>query len=489
MPTISGRRRTIALLAILLAAFMDLMDVTILYVVLPPLETDLHASPASVVWMSSGYTLALALGLITGARIGDRLGHKRVFLAGMGGFLAASVLCGLSVAPGMLVGARVVQGVFAAAMIPQVLSQIQVMYAPAERGAALAAYSALTPLAAALGMVFGPLLVNWDLFGTGWRMVFFVNVVVGAVTMPVAWRLLPEGGRSRAARLDLAGVGISTVGLVLVLYPLITAAERPRWSGWATASVLAGLAVLAGFVAHQRRLALRGGEPLLRMGLLRIRTLSAGLVVQLTYLAPIVGFFLVFMQFLQLGLGYGAMRAGLMLLPWSIVVAVVAGVSAGVLLPKIGRLTIQIGLVLNAAGFALLALAAAGATGATGWTAFLPGVLVGAAGMGLVTSPIAVLTLTDVPPAEAGTGSGLFNTTGQLGNSIGVAVIGTVFFARLHGGPDGSRVRDFGDAMATSLWLGIGLLALALAASFLLPRHHRPDPAPDESPEQAMVTA
>lgn len=179
----------------------------------------------------------------------------------MAGFVAASALCAGSVTPGMLVGARVLQGLCAAAMVPQVLSQIQLLYPPAERGPAMAAYSALVPLAAAVGTILGPVLLAWNLGGAGWRLVFGVNVVVGLVALPVAWRLLPEARAARAARVDPAGVVLSTVGLLLLLYPLVTAADRPRWPGWATGSVLAGLVVLAMLVVHQRRSAARGGDP------------------------------------------------------------------------------------------------------------------------------------------------------------------------------------------------------------------------------------
>lgn len=179
------------------------------------------------------------------------------------------------------------------------------------------------------------------------------------------------------------------------------------------------------------------------------------------------------MQFLQTGLGFGPLRAGLTLLPWSVIVAVVAGLSASVLLPRFGRLTVQTGLVLNAAGFALLAVAASGATSRTGGTALLPGILVGAVGMGLATSPLAVLTLTDLAPADAGTGSGLFNTTSQLGAALGVATLGTVFFAGLRTPSPDSPARHAGHAFAASLWLGVGLLAAAAVAGFLLPRRHR----------------
>jgi EmrB/QacA subfamily drug resistance transporter len=477
-PPVAGRARTLALIVILSAAFMDLMDVTILNVVLPAIETSLHAGPAAVEWMLTGYTLALALGLITGARLGDLRGHKKVFLAGIAGFAAASALCGVAVSPGMLVGARILQGLFAAVMIPQVLSQIQLMYHPAERGPAMAAFSALSGIAATVGPILGPALLAWNLAGAGWRLVFFVNVAVGLFALPAAWRLLPEARATHATRLDLPGVGISTVGLVLLLYPLITAANRPHWQGWSTGSIIAGILVLAGFLAHQRRRAAHGGDPLLRIGLLRIRSLAGGLAVQLLFLIPIMGFFLVFMQFLQLGLGYPPLRAGLTLLPWSVIVTLAAALAAAVLLPKIGRATVQLGLLATAGGFALLALAGAGATPATGWAALLPGILLGAAGMGLVVSPIIVLTLTDLAPTEAGTGSALFNTTTQLGASLGVAVIGTVFFTRVHLHTSGAAAAvladTFGHALAISLWTGIGLLTLALAASFLLPRHHNP---------------
>jgi EmrB/QacA subfamily drug resistance transporter len=458
----------VALVLILLAAFMDLMDVTILNVVLPTIETELRAGPAAVEWMLAGYTLAQTLGLITGARLGDLLGHRRVFLAGLAGFALASALCGAATSPQLLVAARILQGLCAAAMLPQVLSQIQLLYPPAQRGPAMAAYAALTPLGAAVGSVLGPALLAANLAGTGWRLVFYVNVALAAVVLAFAYPLLPEGRAERAARLDLAGLGLSTLGLVLLLYPLVTAADRTSWPAWAIASLATGVMVLAGFVVHQRRLAAAGGDPILRVGLLRIRSLSGGLLVQLLFLVPIMGFFLAFLQFVQLGLGASPLAAGLILLPWSVLVALLAGVSASLLLPRLGRATVHLGLVVLATGFALLALVGAGAGAGTGWPALMPGVVVGAAGMGLVASPVAVLALRDVPAERAGTGSALFGTTSQLGASIGVAALGSVFFRRL-AVDDRSGPGAYGDALAVSLWVGVALLGLAFAAAFLLP--------------------
>ena len=478
---ISGRARTAALLALLLATFMDLMDVTILFVVLPSITSDLGASPAAAEWASVGYTLALALTLITGARVGDRIGYKRAFLGGMAGFTLASVLCGLALSPEMLVGARVFQGLFAAVMVPQVLSLIQVMYAPAERGPAMAAYSTLTPLASAVGVVLGPVLMEWDVAGAGWRLVFFVNLVVGAIVLPFAWKLLPAHGGARSGRFDLGGVALSAAGTLLILYPLITSADRGTWPWWATVMVAAGVLVLGVFVGYQSRVTRRGGDPLIRISLFRTRSLTGGLLVQLLYLSATIGFFLVFLQFLQRGLDFTPLAAGLMLVPWSVMVALLAGVSAGVLLPRVGRRTIFLGLFVNAIGFAWLAVAAQNSTADTGWAQLLPGILIGAAGMGLVTAPVAVLTLSELTPRDAGAGSGLFNTFSQLGSSVGVAIVGTLFFVVVGHGQSDVDVPDtmrFGDALATSLWAGVGLLAVAFVVTWLLPRADRTrDPA------------
>ncbi|MEV0402570.1 MFS transporter [Actinoallomurus sp. NPDC050550] len=466
--------RTLALIALLLAAFMDLIDVTILNVVLPSIEKDLGASPAQLQWMLSGYSLALALGMITGARLGDILGHKKVFLIGVSGFAAASALCGMAPGPDLLVAARVLQGLAAAVMIPQVLSQIQVMYAPHERGGAMAAFSALSGLAATVGPILGPALLSWNLAGLGWRLVFWVNVPVGVVTVIACLRSLPESRARHAVRIDVTGVIVSTVGLMLVLYPLIAASGRGERPVWTYPSITAGVLTLAGFWAHQRRVGARGGDPLIQVSLFRFRSVCGGLLVQLLFFIPTMGFFLVVMQFLQVGIGAGPMTAGLTILPWSVAVAVLAGVSAAVLLPRIGRATVQIGLVLLAAGFAAIAVVAGGATAHTGWTDLIWGVLIGGAGMGMIVAPLAQLTLGDVPVGDAGSGSALFNTVTQLAAAVGVAIIGTFFFARVRGlngvSPRAVLADRFGDALAASLWLATVLLAIAFAATFLLPR-------------------
>lgn len=469
---VASKGRALALFVILLAMFIDLIGVTVLNVVLPSIQSDLAASPAHLQWIQASYTLALALGIVSGARLGDLVGHKRVFLAGMVGFALTSALCGLAPGADFLVGARLAQGLCAAAVVPQVLSQIQVMYAAEERGGPMAAYASLSGLAATVGPIVGPLLLEWNLWNSSWRLAFWINVPLALGVVVASVKLLPNSHTPGAARIDTVGMLISAAGLLLVLYPLISAADGGPWPLWSYLSIVAGVAVLAGFVAYERQVAARGGSPLLEVSLFRFRSVQGGLLVQLLFFVPAMGFFLVYMLFLQVGLGASPMRAGLMMLPWSVAVPVFATISAAVLLPRIGRLTVQLGLIVLAAGFALTALATTGATPDTGWGELVWGVVVGGAGMGMLVAPLMQLTLTDVPIASAGSGSALYNTTTQLAASVGVAVIGTVFFTSLDkvGHGPSEMAAGYGDALAISLWLGIGLLAVAFASSFLLPR-------------------
>ncbi|MEV0196699.1 DHA2 family efflux MFS transporter permease subunit [Nonomuraea sp. NPDC050691] len=458
-----------ALVVILLASFMDLLDVTIVNITLPSVRTELNASPAHLQWMLTGYTLAFALGIITGARLGDLYGYKRVFLTGIAGFTAASALCGAAPTAEVLVCARIVQGLFAAVMVPQVLSQIQLMYAPHERGGAMAAFSSLSGLAAATGPILGAVLLQADWFGQGWRTVFWINIPVGILAFLTAAAVLPEARSTTRPRLDLTGVLISSAGLILILYPLIKGSEERPWPLWAYVSMILGVIVLAGFVRHQRRLSGRGKSPLIEVGLLRMRSVGGGLLTQFLFFLPVMGFFLTFMQLLQPGLGMTPMSSGLTILPWPIATTIAAGLGAAVLLPRLGRITVQIGLVVLALGFALLALTAGSATPGTNWLDFLPGVVVGGLGMGLTVAPLAQLTLEKIPTRHAASGSGLFNTIAQLGASVGVALFGTVFFAQVpaHAGePTGG----YASAFTATIWSSLLLLAVTFAVSFLLPR-------------------
>ncbi|RBM19720.1 MFS transporter [Streptomyces sp. PT12] len=431
----------------------------------------MNASPAQLQWILGGYTLALGTGLITGARLGDIHGRRRMFVVGVAGFTAASALCALAVGPGMLIATRVAQGLFAAAMVPQVLAQIQVMFAPEERGGPMAAFSSLVSLAATLGPILGPLLAEADLWGMGWRLVFWVNVPVGVLTLVASLRLLPE---SRAP-----GAALSTAALVLLLYPLIAVSDEAHWPGWATALVVVGALTLGAFALHQRRARARDGTPLVEPTLFRYRSLRDGLLVQLLFFVPVMGFLMVLTQFLQVGVGMGPVEAGLTIAPWAVAVGVGASLGAAVLVPRIGRVTVQAGLALLMGAFLLLTPVAGGATPDLGLLDLLPGVLLGVllggAGMGLVVAPIVQLTLADVPTEHAGSGSALFNTVTQIAAAIGGAAIGTYYFSGVRdvlatatGSPE-ALADGVGGAFRGTLVLCAALLVAALAATFLLP--------------------
>jgi EmrB/QacA subfamily drug resistance transporter len=465
------RSRRVAMSILLLASFMNLLDVTIVNVALPSIADDISATPSELQWTLSAYTLAFALTMITGARLGDILGRKRVFMTGVAGFVVASALCGFATGPAMLIGTRILQGIFAALMVPQVLSQIQVMFAPHERGGPMAAFSAMTGLAATTGPLLGAALVEFSPWGLSWRMIFWINVPVGLIAIALSLRHLPESRTQHTSHLDAAGVLLSALGLMLLLHPL-TAGNRLGLTLWDCLSLGAGVITLAGFTYHQRMLERNERAPLLEVSLLRLRSIQGGLLVVLLFTAAITGFFLVVMQFLQLGVGVTPMAAGFTVLPWSVALSILAGISAAVLLPRISRAVVQIGILVTAAGFAFLALVAVHATADTSWVDMLGGVLLGGAGMGMVVSPLAQLTLADVPVRQAGSGSALFNTVNQVAASLGVAVIGTFFFARLSpsvGTPQPSA-HTYGTALSITLWFSILLMALALVSSFLLPR-------------------
>ncbi|MCH0543279.1 DHA2 family efflux MFS transporter permease subunit [Streptomyces sp. MUM 203J] len=465
----TGRRRTLTLLIVLLAAFMDLLDATIATIALPAIRTDLGASPAQLEWVLAGYTLAFALGVVTGARLGDLYGYKRVFLIGMAGFTAASALCGAAPSPDLLVAARVLQGVFGAAMIPQVLSQIQLLYAPHERGGAMAAFSSLSSLAAALGPILGALLLQADWLGLAWRSVFWINVPVGVLAVLAAARILPEGRSTGRPRLDLPGVALSGVGLLLILHPLTVASDRGHWPTWAYASCVLGSAVLVVFLRYQQRLSQQARSPLVEVSLFRIRSVAGGLLTEFLIFLPMMGLFFTLLQLLQSALGMSPLTVGVLMLAWPVANAAFATLGTTVLLPRIGRATVQTGLAVMATGMAVLAVTSQTATPATHWSAFVPGVFIAGAGAGLAVAPLAQLTLQEVPAEHVGSGSGLFNTVVQVAASIGVALFGTLYFNGLTD-PTRQAAQDAGPAFATTMWISAALLTAAFAVSRLLPR-------------------
>ncbi|MEU6660806.1 MFS transporter [Streptomyces sp. NPDC046821] len=421
------RKQWTALVVLLFAVFMDMLDGNLVSVAIPSIRADLDASYAAVQWVSAGYVLAFALLLVTGGRLGDIYGRKRVFMLGVAGFTAASALCGFATAPEMLVGARLFQGAMAGLMVPQVLSIIHVTFPASKRPAVFAIYGVVGGIAATVAPLVGGVLVDLDLFGLGWRPIFLINVPIGLVGAYLGLRSITESKAAKALRLDLPGVALASLALLLLLYPL-TQGRELGWPAWGNVLMALSAVVLAVFVVYERRREQRGLSPLVPLALFKARSFSAGQVLQLTLFLFTGAFFLAWYLFMQLGLGWSALHAGLTGLSFCVGAFITSALSVTLLAPKFGRVVLQIGALVLAAGLgAFLWVVTANGAGTSSWLMVGPLLLVGL-GFGLIAPPIALFALSDVPHEDAGAASGLINTMAQLGLALGIALVSLVFF-------------------------------------------------------------
>jgi EmrB/QacA subfamily drug resistance transporter len=453
-------------LAVLLAAaFLGTLDFFILNVALPSMQADLNASPAQVQLVIAGYGLAYAVCLITGGRLGDIFGRKRMFLAGVAGFTLSSALCGLAPTASILVGARVLQGVAGAMLFPQVLSIIQVTFPPHERGRAFGAFGIVQGAASFSGIVLGGLLVEANLFGLGWRPIFLVNLPVGVLVLVAGGMLVHESRSPRARRLDLGGVAIVSAALFLLVYPLVQGREA-GWPWWAFACLAVAPPVLAAFVLFERRVLERGGAPLVELGLFRNRAFAVGLVTSMAFCCGLSAFFLTVTLFLQKGLDFRPTTASLTFAPFSAgyLIASLVAVRKG---PRLTSLVINAGTALMAGAIGVLIVLARTRGAALSVAELMPVLLVYGSGQGLTFPTLISMTLSRVPPADAGSASGVLTTAQQVAFSMGVAVIGSVFFGSLS---DAAPAIAYGVALGVALLCNLGLLVLTFVLALRLPR-------------------
>ncbi|MFP3992380.1 MFS transporter [Streptomyces sp. E11-3] len=468
VPT-GDRRRWFALAIVMTAAFMDLVDVTIVNVALPTIQQNEGASDSQIQWITAGYALAFAAGLITGGRLGDIHGRKRIFLIGMAGFTLASALCGFAANPDMLVASRLLQGGMAALMVPQVLSIVHATFPAHERGKVFGLFGAVVGLGAVSGPLLGALLTDGNLFGLEWRPIFLINLPVGIAGLVLGSRFISESKAPKALRLDLVGVGLVTVGLLMLLYPL-TEGRALGWPLWGYVSMVGALGVFAALVAYEKHKTRRDGSPLVELSLFRVKSFAAGIAVQLTFGITLGIFFLVWTLYMQIGLGWGVLRAGLTGIPFSIAVSVAAGISVEKLVPRFGRKVLQAGALTMATGL-LMYLWAAGRYGMeiTSWQMALPLVVMGL-GMGLIVAPLTDAVLSEVPKEHSGSASGLINTTLQMGNALGLGLVSVVFFGVIDDAAPGEVGPVFVDAFQNSLGWVAGVLGAIFLLMFALPK-------------------
>jgi EmrB/QacA subfamily drug resistance transporter len=462
-------RRWLGLFAVLAAMIMNLLDATVVNVAAPAIRAELGGSFATLQWIAAGYTLALAVGLLTGGRLGDMYGRKRMMVAGVVGFLATSVLCAVAWSPASLVGARVLQGLCAAVMIPQAFGLVRDLFPPQEIGKAFAAFGPVIGLSTILGPVVAGVLVDADLFGSGWRMIFLINVPLGLFALLAGIRALPAVAPSaRNTRLDLTGAVLAGVGMFMLVYPLVQGREL-GWPAWSFAMLAGSAAVLGGFAVHQLRRRRAGAVPLVELSVFARRSYASGVVFVVVFFGAVVGFSLAVGLFLQIGLGYSPMRASLTMAAWAVGAFLGSGFAVA-MMAKLGRRILHLGLALMAAGIAgvYLVFQAAGTEIGT-WHLVAPLVVFGF-GMGMIFVPLFDIIMGEVEDHEVGSAAGALESIQQLGASLGVAVLGTVFFGVV------------GQQLAPSVWvdaakwtalLTLGLTGLAFGLGFLLPRKAR----------------
>ncbi|MGW1605894.1 MFS transporter, partial [Streptomyces eurythermus] len=397
-----------ALWVTLVAGFMSLLDVTIVAVALPTVQQDLHASPAQVQWVVSGYALTFALALVTAGRLGDALDRRRIFLLALGGFVVFSAACGAAPDITLLVAARLAQGLAAGFMAPQNSALIQQMFRGAERGRAFGFFGATVGISSAAGPITGGAILALASGDQGWRWIFYVNVPIGVLAVLLGRRLLPRTPRSGRGRVDLPGVLLLGLGVLALMCPLVLAEsggiERLWWL------FPAGAALLAVFTRWQRRLVARGAQPLLDPRLFTtVRGYAIGAGIGTLYFVGFSGVWLVFALFYQRGLDFSPLRSGLAVTPFALGSASAAVVS-GRLVERYGRLLTVCGLagvIAGLGGTALLLRLAP--LDLAPWVA-APVLFLGGVGGGFVVSPNITMTLRDVPVRMAGAAGGALQT-------------------------------------------------------------------------------
>lgn len=465
----TGSLSSIGLLTVLLGAFLSMADFFIVNVALPTIGTDLGASDGMLELVVASYGVTYAVLLVLGGRLGDAFGRRRLFLTGISLFTVTSTLCGFAPTIELLVAARALQGAAAALMVPQVLATIQATTAGAGRIRAIGLYGATGGAAAVVGQLAGGALVAADLFGTGWRLIFLVNVPIGIVGLALAMRHLPPTRSTAPADADVPGTLLLGATLLAVLVPL-TEGRTLGWPLWCWLVLGAAPVGAAAFYAVERWAERAGGVPLVPPSLLRLPSVRRGLSIGAPFFAGFGGFMFVYAVALQEGLHLSALSTGLALVPMGLAFLVSSTLS-GHLVQRFGRGTLVLGAIVQAAG--LLAL---GATLLLSWPhlgplSLAPAVLVAGAGQGMIMAPLFRIVLADVPPERAGVASGVLVTMQQSALALGVATIGSLFVSQAAPAALGARNAFL---LALAVQTAIALLFAWLARRLPDPRTSGP---------------
>jgi EmrB/QacA subfamily drug resistance transporter len=457
---VSRIAKWVPLAVILTGTFVYILDFFVVNVALPDIQRSLHASAAAIEWLVSGYALTSASLLVLGGRLGDHYGRRRCFCIGLAAFVLASALCALAPDPGFLIAARLVQGAGGAIMAPNIMSILGMTYTGRDRIRAISVYGMVMGVAAVGGQLIGGVLIDANVAGLGWRAIFWVNVPVGLVALAAAWRRVPESRAAHAGHLDLPGAALLAAGLVAIVLPLADGRQQ-GWPDWSWACLALGPVLLGLFAGYLRRAGRRGRQPLLDPAIFAVRTLRVGLTVQALFWCQQAASYLLLALFLQQGRGLGALESGGV---FSVLAAgyLLTSLRAPALTVRFGPRVIATGAVCGAVGDLLLVLAV-GHWGVGGpLAALFPGLFLLGAGQGLCITPLTTTVLSHADARTAGSITGALSTAQQVGNAIGVAVSGVVFFGLLS--------RGFPAAFGASMAQMGGLLLVVAALTLTLLR-------------------
>ncbi len=469
------RRTWLALAVLILGIAMALIDTTIVNVALPTIRDSLDASEATLSWIISGYALAYGLALIPAGRIGDRIGHRWVFIVGLTGFTIASLACGIAQDSASLIVARVFQGLFGGIFFPPVTALIQLMFPPRMRGKAFAIMGATIGFSTALGPLVGGLLIEALGETDGWRSIFFVNLPFGLIAVVAALILLPRSAeKQETSGIDLIGFVLLTASLVAILVPLIQGQDE-GWPLWTYLSLAGGIVLLVVFALWERFTASRGRTPLVPPHLFAHASFTGGVILAFVYFAAFTSIFFTVSIFWQSGLGHTALESGLVSIPFAIG-SIVGASQSNRLAERLGRSVLVLGTGLVAIGLIAtwLVLLLIPASDLTNWELLGP-LLVAGLGSGLFIAPNAQFIVATVDRAEAGAASGVIGTVQRIGSAAGIAIIGSIFFGNLviptDAPPAATVIADaFGQSATLALMASAIFAVVAFALVFTLPK-------------------
>ena len=419
--------RWIAMATLLVASFMNMIDVTIVNVAVPSLQRSFDATASQIEWVVAAYIMTFAVCLLPFGRMGDIHGRRRVFIAGVVLFTIASTLCGMAHTMPMLILSRVVQGIGGAMMVPQTLAIAQVLFPPHERAAAFSLFGLTAGLAAVSGPVLGGFLIDSNIAGMEWRPIFLVNIPIGILAVTAAFRFIPALPRDPQLRTDPGGILLAGITVLLVIFPLIEGREL-GWPAWIFGMLAMSLPAAYAFVVWERRQQAAGAPQLLPVKLMGNRNFLLGTALSTILFSGVPGFFLVLAIYLQVGNGLTPLQSGLTTMPFSVGV-LVASLISGRLGMRWPRRRISVGALMLVVAMIWVRYLSGAMIGSFDGLSFAIPLLAGGIGLGLAISPMFQTVLSNVPPADAGSGSGALQAFQQAGGALGVALVGQIFFS------------------------------------------------------------